>query len=88
MTGQRSGRELYHLNVTVKDNNDQTIAAVERKKVLLSIIHQTFSHLNCRAIRRMAEKNVVDGLDLQDSKTPPDTCNGCIYGKCIALLFH
>jgi hypothetical protein len=81
MTGQRSGKELYHLNITVTHNNDQTTAAVAKQKVPLSIVHKRFAHLNCRAIRRMAEKNVVDALDLQDSKTPPDPCNGCIYGK-------
>lgn len=78
MTGQRSGKELYHLNITV---NDQTTAAVAKQKTPFSIVHQRFAHLNCRAIQRMAEKNVVDGLDLQDSKTPSDPCNGCIYGK-------
>ena len=78
MTGKRSGKELYHLNITV---NDRTAAAVAKPKIPFSIVHQRFADLNCRAIQRMAERNVVDRLNLQDSKTPSDPCNGCIYGK-------
>jgi len=80
MTGQGSRKELYHLNINVTHNKDLTTADVAKKKAPLSIVYQRIAHLNCRAIRRMTEKNIVDGLDLQDSKTPPDPCNGCIYG--------
>jgi hypothetical protein len=80
MTGQRSGKGLYLLNIRIIDNTGSTLAAVAKKKVSLSTVHQRFAHLNCRAIRRMVKKRAVEGLDelLDDSKAD-DPCNGCIY---------
>lgn len=80
LTGLKSAKGLYHLNMTI-DGNDSTAAAVAKKHVSLSIIHQRFAHLNCRAIRRMHRLKTVEGLDLDDPTATPDPCNGCIYGK-------
>lgn len=81
MSGQRSGKDIDHLNIRIDNNNGLTFATAEKKKISLSIIHQRFAHLNCRSIKRMAENKAAEGLDSEDSEATLYPCNGSIYWK-------
>lgn len=60
MSGKRSGQDIHHLIIGFDNNNGLTFATAGKKKISFSIIHQKFSHLNCRSIKRMAEKKAVE----------------------------
>lgn len=78
ITGESSRKDLYHLNITIDNYTGLTAA---KKRISLSIIHQRFSHLNCRSIKRMADKKAAGGLNFEYSEATLDQCNSCIYGK-------
>jgi hypothetical protein len=87
MSGKRSGQDIHHLNIGFDNNNGLTFATAGKKKISFSIIHQKFSHLNCRSIKRMAEKKAVERLDLEDSEPTLYPCNGYIFGKIRRIPF-
>lgn len=82
MEGHRAGRTLYLLDILLKTKTQDVISNLAKQKFSLLLWHQRLGHVNYETIQKMAEKESVDGLNLEKySEIPKEPCTGCIYGK-------
>jgi hypothetical protein len=89
MTGNRSGKDLYRLNMkTVPVIRNETIICTARvDKLPLSVWHQCLSHDNYKTIVKMVSGDMVHGIRLNDYSIPTEVCSGCALGKMHLLPF-
>ena len=89
MTGNRSDKELYRLNMrTVPVIRNETIAHTATvDRLSLSVWHQRLSHVNYKTIVKMVSGNMVHGIKLDDYSIPTEVCSGCALGKMHRLPF-
>ncbi|XP_045023002.1 uncharacterized protein LOC123467651 [Daphnia magna] len=87
ITGKRTGRTLYHLNIKSQLNSNDT-AYSATKGTPIDIWHQRLAHVNTRTIRRMFSHNLVDGLDLnQKCEVKSSPCWWCAKSKMHRAVF-
>ena len=81
LKGRRIGKGLYHMDLTVKPSQEESLLATPRL-TSLSTWHQRLVHVNYKTILEMASKQLVSGLNLEaDREVPSAPCPGCVYGK-------
>lgn len=90
MTGQRTGKPLYLLNIKIKTGiyKEGHVYAVT-SAIPLSIWHKRMAHvLNIRTIKQMETQQVVDSFVIhRDKETKIPVCEECALAKMHRLLF-
>ncbi len=81
LKGRRIGKELYHMDLTVKPSQEESLLATPRL-TSLSTWHQRLVHENYKTILQMASKQLVNRLNLEaDREVLSAPCPGCVYRK-------
>ena len=87
--GMKRGN-LYLLNCryTSVDQNQDTVTinavttnTINQKKVGIKVWHQRYGHLNINSLKKLAQKNLVDGFNVTDTNEELDVREPCINGK-------
>jgi hypothetical protein len=69
---------LYRVDLFMRGDS---VAYVAGSSGSLRLWHRRMGHLNLDAIRRLASKNMVDGLIISAQNTYDHVCEGCALGK-------
>lgn len=67
---------IFTLKFQVSGGEDKAYSAIP-----LSEWHEKFGHVSTDVIKRMAEKKLVEGLQIKDDGKP-NQCTDCVLGKC------
>ena len=81
MVGERIGRTLYHLAITVDPPYDWACFTTPAPPSI-DVWHQRLAHTSVKKIRKMASLEMVDGLILPNHDVSVNQpCPGCMCGK-------
>ena len=83
MVGERIGRKLYHLAITVDQPYDWACFTTSASSSI-DVWHQRLAHTSVKKIRKMASLEMVDGLILilpNHDVSVNQPCPGCMSGK-------
>ena len=81
MVGERIGKTLYHLAVTV-DSPCSWACFTTPPTPSIDTWHQRLAHTSVKKIRKMASQELVNGLILPiNDISTNNPCPGCMYGK-------
>ena len=72
--------ELWFVDCDKKLTNEEVHNAVEPKPSKNKIWHSRYGHLGSKNLRKLAEENLVEGLDYGKSENP-ELCKPCVEGK-------
>ena len=89
MVGERIGRTLYHLAVTVVDSPHEMSCFATPSPPSIDVWHQRLAHTSIKRIQKMAAMQLVDELSIiTGSTTTKKICEGCLSGKMERLPFE
>ena len=77
--GKKAANGLYRLDISVIPELEFN-ALIASQKIPLSTWHQRLGHVASKTVQTMASRNIVEGLNLDDTPTSI-LCSGCLYGK-------
>jgi hypothetical protein len=77
--GKKVTNGLYQLDITAIPELEYNALAV-RQTAPLTTWHERLGHVAVKTVQTMATRNLVDGLNLDDTSTTT-VCSGCMHGK-------
>ena len=77
--GQMRGR-LYLLDATVNKSNKSSLYASSHK-LSWDQWHRRYGHISMTTLNRISKGGIVDGLSIDQSMIPSNTCEACIQAK-------
>jgi hypothetical protein len=77
--GKKAANGLYRLDISVIPELEFN-ALISSQKIPLATWHQRLGHVASKTVQTMASRNIVEGLNLDDTPTSI-LCSGCLYGK-------
>lgn len=80
--GKRKRSNLYRMVFKIITKHEANVVV----KNDLSLWHQRLAHINCRALREMISKNLVNGIKVDNSNA--FFCEYCVLGKQHKLPFN
>ncbi|KAJ8481821.1 hypothetical protein ONZ51_g5747 [Trametes cubensis] len=83
--GKRIGNFLYRIEGEVQVPNELACAAAVsrpiRRKKTLNEWHRILGHPGMKSVVAMWKKNLVTGMEVDESVPPEDQCEACVRGK-------
>lgn len=81
MVGERVGRTLYHLAITVNESHESACFCTPPPSSM-DTWHQRLAYVSIKRICKMNRLELVDGLKLPiDVTSYNNPCSGCMAGK-------
>jgi hypothetical protein len=78
--GARLGKNLYHLDLKITVPTSTALFSLS-VPTSMSTWHQRLGHVNHQYIHKMANSNMIDGLNINNAAESFLPCEGCAYGK-------
>ena len=72
--------DLYYLNCQMLSPYKSTVNTA-RTRSHLKIWHQRYGHLNISSFKKLANEQLVDGLNQSDVSDEMEFCESCVLGK-------